>query len=214
MTDEIYQSIFESKPLALWHAGEETAGDPIVIGSLSVKNHLTMPDGAGAYGATLLGLCRASRNRNTRSILQMLLCEYWRYHLECGHFGSVFGHLIDHIKHRGIDGRFEQEDALEFRSKELVIQKPSTYAIEEIVPAITRQIRGGVLRRYGIIYGVESDGCIAPLRAGNSDQITLIEEIVNDRIRRERLHAAVHRVPVQGGALVAALVFPDLKKVN
>ncbi len=214
MTDEIYQSIFESKPLALWHAGEETAADPIVIGSLSVKNHLTMPDGAGPYGATLLGLCRASRNRNTRSILQMLLCEYWRYHLECGHFGSVFGHLIDQIKHRGIEGRFEQEDALEFRSKDFVIPKPSTYAIEEIVPAITRQIRGGVIQRYGIIYGVESDGCIAPLRAVNGDQITLIEEIVNDQIRRERLHAAVHRVPVQGGALVAVLVFPDLKRAN
>ncbi|NVO67270.1 hypothetical protein [Methanofollis tationis] len=212
MTDEIYQSIFESKPLALWHAGEETAGDPIVIGSLSVKNNLKMPDGAGTYGATLLGLCRASRNLNTRSILQMLLCEYWRYHLECGHFGSVFGHMIDQIKHRGIDSRFEQEDALEFRSKEFVIQKPSTYAIEEIVPAIMRQIRGGVLRRYGIIYGVENDGFIAPLRAVNGDQITLIEEIVNDRIRREHLHAAVHRVPVQGGALVAVLVFPDLKR--
>jgi hypothetical protein len=211
MTDEIYQSIFESKPLALWHAGEETSAEPIAIGSLSVHNRLTMPEGAEACGAALLGLSRGCKDRNARFILQILLCEYWRYHLGCGHFGSLFGHMIDQIKRRGIEGRFEEEDELEFRPKEFVIQKPSTYAIEEIVPAITRQMRQGALHKHGIIYGVENDGSIAPMRTVNGDQIALIEEIVNDRIHRERLHAAVHRVAVQNGALVAVLVFPDLK---
>jgi len=216
MTDDIYQSIFESKPLSVWHAGEETSEEPISIGSLSVNNRLKMPANAMECGTTLLSLCKASGNRNTRSILQILLCEYWRYHIECRHFGSVFGHVIDLIKHQmnvrsGIDGRFEREDALEFRSKEFVIQKPSTYATEGIAPAITRQIRGGALQKYGIVYGVENDGSVAPLRTVNSDQILLIEDIVNDRIRREHLHAVVHRIPVQNGILVAALAFPDLK---
>jgi len=105
-------------------------------------------------------------------------------------------------------GIFEKEDYLEFKSADDVLGKPTRFAKEKLLPTIKGYIENGKLKRYCIMYGIEDNGEIKPINHLKSDQITEIENIVNNNLTQDNIRISIQPVPFNAGIILCILITP------
>jgi len=203
---EIYQSIFDNKPLEIWHAGEESSLEPTRIGSLVVYNKINTSNDLVTFSDNLLNQIQDVQSRKAKFLLQSCFCKLYAENIKNKHFKVIFDFLNESIISKEIEYEFKQnnaifqkEDYIEFKSADDVLGKPTKFAKEKLVPTIRKYIGNEKLKRYCIIYGIEDNTEIKPINHLKSDQITEIENIVNNDLVRDNIKVSIQPIPFNVG---------------
>ena len=214
MIYSIYQAIFENRRLELWHAGEQLSEDPVVLGSLMIYNDLAFSPQSLEFGTNLLNVIQDLRSRKERSILQYLLCEYWKNSSPCNHFPIIFDHIIQTILMKDLQHEFNTEvisateQYVEYKSPADVDLKIKRFVEQTLVPTIKSYVKNGDQARYAILYGVEDNGAIRPIYRLKSDMVADIQNRANEILNGDGVRIRALSIPFNDEVILLVLLIP------
>jgi hypothetical protein len=209
--ETIYQSVFENKPLELWHAGEKSSDESISIGSLAVFNDVGFTSDIENYVKKVLGHIHDNTVKQ-KLLLQYHMCQMCESWLSSTHFHSLFWFLKQKIQ-KLVDDEFEKpimsgkEGYIEYKNIDAVIGKPSDFAINILLEHVLKCKKKSKLEKYVIIYGMdEASQTLRPINSWKSEQYTAIEEITNNALEKEDLQIKILPVSHSGGYIPIVFV--------
>ncbi len=214
----LYEAIFNNKIVDIWHAGEESFLEHHRIGGLKVYNILEISSDIENIANKILKLMKDSASIKERLIMQLVFSQMWYEHLKNTHFKVLFKYIIDDIIIPELSYQFKNkgiattEKYLEFKSGDEVLGGPSKFVKKKLIPDIKSYINEDTLSRLAIIYGIEDNGEIEPLRHLKNDIITVIEEKANKILENEKIKIRAYSVPIpENMKLLLILIIPEEK---
>ncbi len=211
-------SIFEDKPMSIWHAGEDSSDEPFKIGGLEVYNIIEVPRKVNELSKAILEFYRDSSSKKERSILQLILSEIWKENIRNKHFGALFEYMISdciipeinyHFKHSGL---MTTEKLIDFKSADSKnILSPNKFVNKSLIPLIQRYTQGDEPQRLAILYGVGDHGKIQPIYNLKSDIITAIVDLANKELSNDPIKIKAFPIPFgnDGGVILMILIIPE-----
>ena len=213
---KLYKAIFENTSIAVWHAGEDSSLEPLVIGRLEVYNKIELPDEILLFSKTLLNLIQDVESRKAKLLLQSCFCKILRENLISKHFKYLFDFLLELI-HQELEYEFEKtdsffhkEEAIEFKSASDYIScnKPKKFVEKKLVPTVKKYIEGENIKRYCILYGVEDNSKIQPIYSLKSDQISEMERLTNEKLGDLNIKVSIQSIPFKEGLILVVFIVP------
>ncbi len=218
LISRIHQSIFENYSMEIWHAGEETSSEPTTIGCLDIYNNMDINRDLVEFSINLLNIIQDVESKKTKYMLQNYFCNFWKMNIRNRHLGFIFDYMMEKIIVPELnfqfqsDGIYDKEDQIEFKSGDAVLQKPSRFVNDTLIPTIKKYITDGTLTRLCILYGIEDNGDIKPLYHLSNDKITSIEEITNKNFLNEKFQVKIYPIPYKkDGLVLAVFIIPKFK---
>lgn len=214
---KFYQSIFENKSFSVWHAGEDSSLDPILIGSLEVYNKIEISEEIQRLTDSLLNQIQDAESRKGKLLLQSCFCRIWRENLKSKHFKFLFDFLMEFFISKEleyefgeVEGVFQKEDIIEFKSASeyAASGKPKKFVGDKLVPTVKSYIHEGTLKRYCILYGIEDNSKIQPIYHLKSDQISEMEKIANEELKDSKVKVSIQPLPFKEGIILAVFIIP------
>jgi len=214
---KIYNSIFESTPLKIWHAGEDSNEEPIILGSLSIFNLIEIQDEHNELMNNLLSQIRDAKGNKISNILKLVFLKLSYKVFQSNHLKFIFEFLEKEIIMKEITSDFknlgvldDESDLIDFKLANVLNSKP-TKAASNICDLI-KKYHKNQRKIASIIYGISDNKRIQPIYWLKSDIITTIEELVKKELEENNLLYDVNcfGIPHNDGRILCILIIPKI----
>ncbi len=220
-----------SPKLQIYHVGEKMtspvretiSSKPISIGNLEIYNDIPYTPFLN-FVNNLIKKLSDSDSKKSKTILELSLygiLEKWLSDIEFHNLSFLFSQLSNIIYRQELRALFTNMGVL-FKEDESLIDLKSGRSIsevrspEEIGKIITEDIlkytgrdpNTGLPRRLALIYGLDDNYTPSPVLIKNDD-VTSIQQIVNEHLAREQFEIKIYPVEVDSGFILIIIMLPS-----